>query len=119
MPFLLDEDADSVTKARKLMRSGEFDRCIELLDQLPQDISIVFLRARVLLRQGRHADAIDILSPVREHANPLQQPELQMLLGAAHAYKGELLPARDYLAASAEGMSEFDPLRFELAYHSG
>jgi DNA-binding CsgD family transcriptional regulator len=129
-PTRLDVGSDVFTPsplalAREAYLRGDFDACSALLDGAnelcgPEQREALLLRARVMLRQFRFSEAVELLGPVLETFSVVDEAcSARMLHGIAVARSGQLqrgLALLLDLHAAARALHPHPTIRAEIAY---
>ena len=116
--FRAGDSAANLTQAQELYRAGEFARCHESLDALPQDASVVFQRIELLFRERKYAQALSELSNCQVLLRN-DEPRRSILLGAAKCYTGDFAAGSHHFAQAENALSKDDALMLQLAHHRG
>ncbi len=118
LTLLPESPSEVLTEVRKSMRAGDFSCCHEMLDTLPNDPCTTLLRSRVLIREAKHAAAIQHLLEVESQVQDGDRALWCTLLGAAHAYSGQFADAQAHFERAAALPSD-DDVHLDLVYYRG
>jgi len=128
--FIRDVRADarraSLSNAHGAFFAGAFEACLAACDAIETRdaraaFDVALLRARVLLRLRRFAEAIDALRACSfTPTTPDGIVSAQMLLGTAHVWLNDVEPGLALLAQAQEHAAQVHPtIRAELTLHRG